>query len=85
MFDLDAVERIADPKERALEIGRRLGMLPEFQERMRRMRQVAVLEMRAAGMSFGAIAKDLGLHRNRVQQIAEGRPGGGKGAAKVEP
>jgi hypothetical protein len=37
------------------------------------MRQAAVLEMKAAGMSYAEIGRLLDLHRNRIQQIAEGR------------
>jgi len=78
---IDQIEHIADPEARALEVGRRLGQLPDFQERLRRIRQAAVLEMRGEGLSYAEIGRRLKLHRNRVQQIAEGRPGGGKGGA----
>jgi hypothetical protein len=43
------------------------------------MRQDTVLRMRAQGMSYAQIGREIGLHRNRVQQIAEGRAGGGPG------
>lgn len=80
MADIDDIEQITDPAERARQAGERLAAVPAWQERLRKIRQAAVLEMRAQQMSFGDIGKELGLHRNRIQQIAEGRPGGGKGA-----
>ena len=80
MADIDDIERITDPAERARQAGQRLAAVPVWQERLRKIRQAAVLEMRQRDMSFGDIGKELGLHRNRIQQIAEGRPGGGKGA-----
>jgi predicted transposase YdaD len=81
LADIDQIEKITDPAEQAREIGRRLGEIPKYQERLRGMRQAAVLRMRAAGMSFGQIGKEIGLHRNRVQQIAEGRTAGGQGGS----
>lgn len=81
MADIDSIARIADPAERAKEIGRRLAEVPKHQERLRAMRQAAVLEMRAARLSYAEIGRQLGLHRNRVQQIAEGRSAGGQAGA----
>lgn len=78
---IDELEAIADPVERALEAGRRLGQIPDFQERLRQIRQRAVLELREQNLSYAEIGRQLDLHRNRVQQIAEGRAGGGKGGA----
>lgn len=81
MADIDDIEQIPDPAERARQAGRRLAQIPAWQERLRKIRQAAVLEMKARPMSYAEIGKELdGLHRNRIQQIAEGRPGGGKGA-----
>jgi hypothetical protein len=83
---IEDIESIKDPAERAREIGRRLKQIPDFQARLREMRQAAVLEMRAKGMTFASIAEAIELHRNRVQQIAEGRTSGGQGGGvKVEP
>lgn len=79
MADIDQVERIVDPAERAREVGRRLGEIPKWQERLKAIRQAAVLELRAQRYSYAAIGEMLGLHRNRVQQIAEGRSAGGQG------
>ncbi len=82
MTGIDAIEQIASPAERAKEIGKRLGDIPGFQAKLRQMRQAAILEMRASGMTYGAIAAEIGLHRNRIQQIAEGRTAGGQGGDK---
>lgn len=79
MADIDAVEKIADPAERAREVGRRMAEIPAWHVRLKAIRQQAVVEMREAGLSFGDIGKELSLHRNRVQQIFEGRSGGGQG------
>lgn len=86
MTDIDEVEKIADPAERAREIGRRLEALPRFQSQLRVMRQAAVQQMKASGMTYAAIAEAIHLHRNRVQQIAEGRTAGGQGGnSKPDP
>jgi DNA-directed RNA polymerase specialized sigma24 family protein len=82
LADIDQIEKIADPLERAREIGLRLAAITPWQERLKRLRQAAVLELKASRWSYAEIARELGLHRNRVQQIAEGRPGGGKGGVK---
>jgi DNA-directed RNA polymerase specialized sigma24 family protein len=82
LADIDQIEKIADPAERAREIGRRLAAITPWQEKLREMRQAAVLELRASRWSYAEIGRELGLHRNRVQQIAEGRAGGGKGGQK---
>ena len=84
MADIDQITHITDPAEQAREIGRRLGEIPKHQERLRAMRQAAVLKMREAGMSYGQIGKEIGLHRNRVQQIAEGRTAGGQGGGATK-
>ncbi len=84
MEGIDKLDRIKDPAERARQAGQRLLAIPEFQERLRKIRQEAVAEMRAQRLSFAQIGEQLGLHRNRVQQIAEGRSGGGKGGARKE-
>lgn len=82
MADIDQVEEITDPLERAREIGKRLAAITPWQEKLRGMRQAAVLELKAARWSYAEIGRELGLHRNRIQQIAEGRAGGGKGGSK---
>lgn len=71
----ERIDAIADPVERAVEIGKMLNGLPNMASELRELRQAAVLELRQAGWSYGRIGEALGLHRNRVQQIAEGRTG----------
>lgn len=75
MDGIERIEEIADPAERAREIGRRLGKIPACQERLRLMRQAAILEMRAKGMSFAEIGVELRMSRGRVQQISVGGKG----------
>lgn len=84
LADIDDIERITDPAERARQAGERLAAVPVWQERLRKIRQAAVLEMRQQKMSYAEIGRVLGLHRNRIQQIAEGKPGGGKGMRASE-
>lgn len=82
MADLDELEQIADPAERAREVGRRMAEIPKWHARLKTIRQAAVAEMKASGMSHADIGRELGLHRNRVQQILEGRSAGGQGGSR---
>lgn len=68
-----ALLKIPDAEQRAQALGEALNRLPEVQAELRRGRQDAVLEMRAAGMSHADVAEKLGVTRSRAQQIAEGR------------
>jgi hypothetical protein len=83
LANIDSLDGITDPAERAREIGRRLNEIPAWNARLRELRQAAVLEMREAGMSYADIGREIEMHRNRVQQIAEGRSGG-KPAGKAD-
>lgn len=83
MADIDEIEKIADPGERAREVGRRMALVTTWHSRLRVIRQEAVAEMRTRGLSLSDIGRELGLHRNRVQQILEGRSAGGQGGSKV--
>jgi DNA-directed RNA polymerase specialized sigma24 family protein len=77
MAGIDEVEQIADPAERAREVGRRMAEIPAWHARMKQIRRDAVVEMKdEQGLSYSEIGRELGLHRNRVQQIYEGRSGG---------
>lgn len=77
MDGIEQVEQIADPAERAREVGRRMAEIPAWHTRMAKIRRAAVIEMKdGRSMSFSEIGRELGLHRNRVQQIYEGRSGG---------
>lgn len=82
---MERIKKIRDPADRARRIGAALAKLPPLAAELRALRQAAVLELRDAGWSFTQIGEALGVHRNRAQQIAEGRPGGGKGGRTVEP
>jgi DNA-binding NarL/FixJ family response regulator len=84
MANLDELEQIADPAERAREVGRRMAEVPIWHARLKAIRQQAVVELRARGMSFAEIGREIGLHRNRVQQILEGRSAGGRGGKTAE-
>lgn len=84
MADIDALAEIPDPVERAREVGRRMAQIPAVHQRLKEIRRAAVLEMRNRGMSYADIGAELGLHRNRVQQIADGRSGGGQGGRRPE-
>jgi transcriptional regulator len=84
LANLDLIEQISDPVERAREVGKRLAEIPKYQELLRKLRQAAVLELRAVGLSYAEIGRRIDLHRNRVQQIAEGRSGGGRGGQKPD-
>ena len=70
-----------NPTQRAKEIGAALNAVPDLQRWLREVRQGAVQEMHAAGMSHGEVAKELGISRARAQQIAEGRTTGKRAAA----
>lgn len=85
MADIDRVLALADPIERARELGKVLNALPDLTATLRSERQRAVLEIRALGKewSYARIGEELDLHRNRVQQIAEGRSAGGQGGARA--
>jgi len=76
---IERIEQIEDPAERAREVGRRLGEIPAWQERLAAIPRAAVLEMQGKGMSLADIGAELGIHRGRIHQIAQGLPGGGKG------
>lgn len=83
LADIDNIDNIADPGERAREIGRRLNAIPAWNALLREKRQAVIQEMRASGMSWAEIGREIGMHRNRVQQIGEGRSGG-KPASKAD-
>jgi DNA-directed RNA polymerase sigma subunit (sigma70/sigma32) len=84
MAGIDEVEKIPDPAERAKEVGRRMAAIPELHARLKAIRRGAVIEMKDSGMSFADIGRELGLHRNRVQQILAGRSAGGQGGNKAQ-
>lgn len=73
----------ADASERAREIGSALNAVPELQKWLRQLRQDAVLELRADGLSHAEVGKVIGTSRARAQQIAEGRTTGRRAVDEV--
>lgn len=71
--DIDAVLAMTDPAERAVEIGKVLNRLRETNATLAAARQEDVRKLRDQGLSLAEIGVKLDLHRNRVQQILEGR------------
>jgi DNA-directed RNA polymerase specialized sigma24 family protein len=71
--EIERIKAVDDPLERAVEIGKLVTSLAQLQEELLRLRREAVLQLRERGYSYGEIGRALGLHRNRIQQIAEGR------------
>lgn len=62
--------------ERAKAASTALQAIPALQQWLRELRQTAVKELRADGMSHAQVAAELGISRARAQQIAEGRTTG---------
>ena len=81
---IDEILTEASPLDRARAAGQALMDLGGWQVGMRQRRQSCVIEMRDRGLSLADIGRELGLHRNRVQQIAEGRSSGGQGGKADE-
>ena len=82
LADIDRIAALADPVERAIEIGRVLNELQSITVELRVLRQAAVNELRQQGWSLSRIGQAVSLHPNRIQQIAEGRAGGGAGGTR---
>jgi predicted GIY-YIG superfamily endonuclease len=81
---IDSILAEASPVERARAVGRAMASVRGQQVELKWQRQACVAEMRDRGMSLADIGRELGLHRNRVQQIAEGRSSGGQGGKTDE-
>lgn len=72
---LDAIDALGDaetPAARAKRLTQLLDAMPEKQAKVREMRQQAVTEMKAGGMSLRAIAAELDISFGRVRDIIEG-------------
>lgn len=65
-----------DATQRAKDVGAALNAVPDLQRWLREIRQQAVQEMHDSGLSYDQIGKELGMHRVRAHQIAEGRTTG---------
>lgn len=74
LTDLAAIE---DPAERFKAAGDAIELArTRYMPGARKIREDAVNELRQRNMTWGEIGTLLGQHRNRVQQIADGRTGG---------
>ena len=69
---------IGDPTDRARAAGAMLEAVPDLQRDLREIRQDAVRELRAQGLTHAEVGAAIGVHRNRAAQIADGRTGGTK-------
>ncbi len=71
---------IEDPRVRATELTRHLSYAQQWVTWGSRQRDVAVLQMRAAGASYDDVARTLGVSKSRAQQLCrrlgEQHPGG---------
>ncbi|WP_202237049.1 hypothetical protein [Actinacidiphila reveromycinica] len=74
VFDaIDALKEIADPTERAREVGKVLKNLPSRNKSLKEIRQAAVLEMLSGdGATYRSVAAELGVHFTTVQAIVTG-------------
>ena len=79
VFDaIDALGQIADPSERAREVGAVLKNLPERNKALKELRQVAVLELLGReGATYRSVADELGVHFTTVQAIVKGHSSSG--------
>lgn len=89
MFDaIDALGQIADPTERAKEVGAVLKNLPERNKALKELRQAAVLEMLGReGATYRSVGAELGVHFTTVQAIVKGHSSSGtvRPKAKQDP
>lgn len=79
VFDaIEALGQIADPTERAREVGRVLKNLPDRNRQLKELRQSAVLELLARdGATYRSVAAELGVHFTTVQAIVKGHSSSG--------
>lgn len=74
MDDVDRIMAIADPAERARQLGVVLKGMTVANAEVSAYRRAAVLELRdSRRLSLAELAAELGLHRGRVQNIV-GKP-----------
>lgn len=87
VFDaIKALERIADPMERAKELTAFLKGLPEQNKQLKKARQAAVLELLARpGATLRSVGIELGIKHGSVQDIAKGYSGSGTKRPKATP
>ena len=86
MHDVERVRAIADLERRAAAIKDLTDATRTVDQAIRDVRAETVQQMRDDGWSHQQVADAFGVHRNRAQQIAEGRSGGHRRReANVEP
>lgn len=79
VFDaIEALGQIADPTERAKQIGAVLKNLPDRNKQLRELRQAAVTELLAKeGATYRSVAAELEVHFTTVQAIVKGHSSSG--------
>lgn len=79
VFDaIDALEKIADPTERAKALGEVLKALPAKNKALKEARQKAVAELMARPQaSLRTVGTELGISFSTVQDIMKGYSGSG--------
>lgn len=79
VFDaIDALEKIADPSERAKALSEVLKALPGRNKALKEARQHAVAELMARpGASLRSVGTELGISFSTVQDIVKGYSGSG--------
>ncbi|WP_432124039.1 helix-turn-helix domain-containing protein [Streptomyces sp. C10-9-1] len=75
---IDALGADGDAEDRARRLTALLDEWPDAHARVRSMRQQAVKELHAEGMSYRKIGELLGVSFGRVRQIIDGETAGAK-------
>lgn len=73
---VDALAAIPDATERAKAAGDFIDATRETSPRVTAIRQEAIKQMRADGMTYRAIGERLGIHFTRVKQLESGESTG---------
>lgn len=71
-MDISAVQRIEDPRQRAVRINELIDEQQTVMSELTRLRREAIEDMQRSGISQSEIAKLLGMTRSRVSQILAG-------------
>jgi uncharacterized protein YerC len=76
---IDALQEIADPTERAREVGIVLANLPDRNKQLRQLRRAAVLELLTHdGATYRSVGNELGIHFTTIQAIVKEHTSSGK-------
>jgi hypothetical protein len=82
---LGDLQGITDRRDRAKALSDVLGGVPEFQKALRHLRQDLLTELHDEdGLSYGEIAKVVGVSRGRVKQVIDGQTVSGRLLKKPE-